>query len=96
MSMAIGRFQFMDSLQHLNASLEKLAKGLGGNLPYLKKEFPTQFELLARKGVYPYEYMNSFERFYETKLLRVVTISTLVRCGMRCAVRHLGIITTSI
>ena len=26
------------------------------------------FELLCRKGVYPYEYMDSFDRFNETKL----------------------------
>ena len=45
-----------------------MAKGLGGNLPYLKNEFPTQFGLLARKDVYPYEYMNSFKRFDETEL----------------------------
>ena len=56
MSMTMGRFQFMDSLQHLNASLEKLAKRA--------RRKPA----LARKGVYPYEYMNSFERFDETDL----------------------------
>ena len=44
----------------------------------LKKKFPCiykfskrdkdQFILLLRKGVYPYDYMDSWERFNETKL----------------------------
>ena len=28
----------------------------------------TKFFLLLRKGIYPYEYMNSWERFNETEL----------------------------
>ena len=39
---------------------------------YLKKKWShldkDAFELLCRKGVYPYEYFDSFERFNETKL----------------------------
>ena len=40
---------------------------------YFKKEWGhldenEVFELLARKGVFPYEYIDSFERFNETKL----------------------------
>ena len=62
MSMTIGRFQFMDSLQHLAASLEKLVRGLD-DTPYLKAVYATNSERLARKGVYPYEYMDGFDRF---------------------------------
>ena len=40
---------------------------------YFKKEWghldeEEVFELLTRKGVFPYEYIDSFERFKETKL----------------------------
>ena len=39
---------------------------------YFKREWShldeDAFELLTRKGVYPYEYIDSFERFNETKL----------------------------
>ena len=37
---------------------------------YLIEEFGSKnLELLKQKGAYPYEYMNSFERFNEEKLL---------------------------
>ena len=36
---------------------------------YLVEEFGSKnLELLKQKGAYPYEYMNSFERFNEDKL----------------------------
>ena len=36
---------------------------------YLVKEFGSgNLELLKQKGAYPYEYMNSFEKFNEEKL----------------------------
>ncbi|XP_067940274.1 uncharacterized protein [Watersipora subatra] len=67
MSMRIDRFKFIDSMQHLNSSLAKLVKGLD-DLLHLKQEFPEHYGLLARKGVYPYEYMDSHERFKERRL----------------------------
>ena len=33
-----------------------------------KREVDEKFQLLCRKGVYPYEYMDCFERFKETQL----------------------------
>ena len=37
---------------------------------YLVEEFGSRnLEILKQKGAYPYEYMNSFERFNEEKLL---------------------------
>ena len=36
---------------------------------YLTKEFVSEnLERLKQKGAYPYEYMNSFEKFNEEKL----------------------------
>ena len=61
---------FIDSMQLMNSSLEKLVKKLSHeDFKYLVEEFgPENLELLKQKGDYPYEYMNSFERFNEEKL----------------------------
>ena len=122
----IGKLHFIDTLQHLSSSLDKLSSNLAAKteiagckycprrgppkailrhqriahkgdyinefhhttknetLPELfpnlyenfkkkwkKKLEPVEekaFELLTRKGVYPYAYMDSFERFKETRL----------------------------
>ena len=118
----IGKLQFMDSLQHLSTSLDKLVKNLVDKskikgCKYCAKRGPAKviakheaiahkkenetvyqhtvtnpelkdlftnlytnfknkwkglpeeaFELLTRKGVYPYAYMDSADRFKETKL----------------------------
>ena len=51
-------------------SLEKLAKNLSDDdFKYLTQEFGSKtLELLKQKDAYPYEYMDSFERFSEEKL----------------------------
>ena len=64
------QLEFKDSAQFLLASLDKLVKS------NKKETFKhtqigrtnEEFELLIRKGVYPYEYMDSWERFDEAKL----------------------------
>ena len=39
------------------------------NFKYLVEEFGSKnLEILKKKGAYPYEYMNSFERFNEETL----------------------------
>ena len=57
-------------MQVMNSSLEKLVKNLlDDDFKYLTKECGSKnFELLKQKDVYPYEYMDSFERFSEEKL----------------------------
>ena len=83
---SIGNLHFKDSLQFLNASLEKLVFNLKVKaskennvkgvfkctFKYFKKRWkhlPDEaFEMLMRKGVYPYSYMNSFKKFKETKI----------------------------
>ena len=54
----------------MNSSLEKLVKKLSDDdFKYLIEEFGSKnLELLKQKGVYPYEYMDSFKRFSEDKL----------------------------
>ena len=62
---------FIDSVQFMNSSLDKLAKNLSDkDFKYLIEEFGSKnLELLKQKGAYPYEYMNSFERFNEKKIV---------------------------
>ena len=61
---------FIDSIQFMNSSLDKLVKNLSDeDCKYLVEEFGSKnLQLLKQKGAYPYEYMNSFERFNEEKL----------------------------
>ena len=68
-SFSLRQLRFIDSAQFLLASLDKLVKA--------SKDFhiTNKFEpdlsrqaLLLKKGVYPYEYMDSWERFEETQL----------------------------
>ena len=55
---------FIDSMQFMNFSLDKLVKNLSDeDFKYLVKEFGIEnLEILKQKGAYPYEYMNSFKR----------------------------------
>ena len=61
---------FIDSMQFMNSSLDKLVKNLSDeDFKYLVEEFGSKnLELLKQKGVYRYEYINSFERFNEERL----------------------------
>ena len=54
----------------MNSSLNTVVKNLlDEDFKYLVEEFgPENLEILKQKGAYPYEYMNSFERFSEEKL----------------------------
>ena len=60
----------IDSMQFMNSSLDKLVKKLSDEgFKYLVEECGSgNLELLKRKDAYPYEYMNSFERFNEKRL----------------------------
>ena len=61
---------FIDSIQFMNCSLDKLVKNLvDKDFKYLEEEFGTEnFKMLKQKGAFPYEYMNSFKKFNEDKL----------------------------
>ena len=61
---------FIDGMQFMNSSLEKLVKNLSDDdLKYLTEECGSKnLELLKQKDAYPYEYMDSFKRFNEEKL----------------------------
>ena len=59
---------FTDSMLFMNSSLNKLVENLN-DFKILSSVFSgKQLELVKKKGVYPYEYMNTFKRFKENKL----------------------------
>lgn len=84
LSMSFHNLRFIDSLQFLNSSLASLVDNIKKDNPdgftYLKSQLnwicnrfnvePTheRLQLLLSKGVYPYDYMDSFDRFDETCL----------------------------
>ena len=56
---------FIDSLQFIKASLDTLASNFEDNdFKYLMLEFPIdKLEILKRKDAYPYEWVDSYEKF---------------------------------
>ena len=63
--------RFIDSFKFVSSSLDSLTKNLvrGGRKLFGFEDYSElQYGLLTRKGVYPYEYVNSWDRFNETKL----------------------------
>ena len=62
---------FIDSMQFMNSSLDELVKNLSDeDFKYLVEEVGFEnLEVLKQKDSYPYEYMNSFERFNKKNYL---------------------------
>ncbi|XP_016843025.1 uncharacterized protein LOC107981514 [Nasonia vitripennis] len=66
-------FRFIDSWRFLPSSLEKLASYLK-NVPIAVKEFRSdgltdeKIDLLRRKGVFPYDFVNGLDKLTTTKL----------------------------
>ena len=56
---------FLDSFQFMSSSLDKLVSNLPReSLKYTSEMFKdNKLDLMARKGVYPYDYMDSFDKF---------------------------------
>ena len=68
----------------MNASLEKLVSNLAkegdGKFRVLKKyTLVEKVPLLLRKGVYPYEYVDSFQKFQQTNLLTIEAFFSTLR-----------------
>ena len=62
------KLRFIDSFKFMASSLDSLVNNLvkeGKKLFGLESE---NYDLLIRKGVYPYEYMDSWDKFNETSL----------------------------
>lgn len=67
------KFRFIDSFRFMASSLDKLSSYLDTDqLKTLKKEFqnlsPEKFELLKRKGVFPYDYIDTWSKLDEPQL----------------------------
>ena len=61
---------FIDSFQFMSSSLDKLVNNLPkDDLIYTSKAFKgKRLDLMSQKGVYPYDYMDSFVKFNEKEL----------------------------
>jgi len=68
-SFSLGKLRFIDSLQFLNSSLESLVNNLS-NFRHTQYEFDKDVEikLITKKGVYPYDYMDSWDKFDDSRL----------------------------
>ena len=63
--------RFIDSIKFMSSSLDSLVNNLarGGHEFWGFENYNNrQCELLIRKGIYPYEYMDSWDKFKETSL----------------------------
>ena len=76
MTFSIGNIKFIDSFQFMSDSLDGLVESLksSGSDPYqkfthMKKHFKSdEMSLVCKKGVYPYEYIDSYSKLYEKQL----------------------------
>ena len=61
---------FIDSFQFMSSSLDRLVSNLPkDDLIYTSKVFKgKRLNLMSQKGVYPYDFMDSFEKFNRTEL----------------------------
>ena len=68
-SFSLGNLRFIDSVNFLQSGFDKLVKGCDEFAIIWKIiQTPRKQRLLLKKGIYPYEYIDSFERFNETRL----------------------------
>ena len=72
MSFSLGKhLRFIDRFIFMSQRLDKLSSNLSkDSFIYIKEEIDGDLELMMKKGVYPYDYMDSFSRFDETSLTK--------------------------
>ena len=65
----IKNFIFKDSFLFLNKSLDYLTKTIDDeDRVSLKQEFCEKYELLTKKGIYPYDYFDNIKKYNEIKI----------------------------
>jgi hypothetical protein len=74
--------RFLDTISYLNSSIEQLAENLKDGCKTIEEKRikfknvsnkfkdDDQFELMIQKGIYPYDYIDKYERLNEAKLPR--------------------------
>ena len=69
-SFSLGQLRFIDSFNFMASSLDKLVKACPKtSFDLLRSKFGNEhIDSLLQKGIYPYEYMDSFYKFKETCL----------------------------
>ena len=65
---SLGGLRFIDSLNFLQGSLDSLVSATPKESLKITSTISKGRDLLYKKGIYPYEYMDSWERFTETRL----------------------------
>lgn len=64
-----GNLKFIDSFQFMASSLDRLVKACPQEAFSITKKYGTEkHQLLMKKGIYPYEYMDNWDRFNEKEL----------------------------
>ena len=65
---SVGGLRFIDSFNFLQGSLDSLVSATPKESLKITSTISKGSDQLYKKGIYPYEYMDSWERFSETKL----------------------------
>jgi len=83
----------MDSFQFLSTSLEELVslplKSGKDNFVHTTAHLGTD-DIIFAKGVYPYSYVDSCEKFADKRILRQIEKRTVVGGGLSASARHVG------
>ena len=68
MSFTLNNLVFIDSMLFMNSSRDKLVKSLrDGDFKYLSESFiGEKLKLVKKRGIYLYEYFDSFKKFKES------------------------------
>lgn len=63
-TLMLDRLVFIDSYLFLQGSLSTLVSSNSSDIfKLMREQFPNQFDLLLRKGIFPYSFLDSFEKF---------------------------------
>ena len=70
MTFSIGQLQFIDSYQFMADSLDNLSRNLQPQDMRItaEKTKPHLFSLMTKKGIFPYDWLDSMDRMTETSL----------------------------